>query len=269
MPLVRGFRGLLSLLTTLPAGYSSLEDASSVFHLIPWVGFIEGLLLSGIVVLALSTGIGGLLVGVVYVIAHVLLTGGIHLDGFADYSDVLGSRSSGSRALGILKDPRRGSFAMIALVLNLVLSLVAMATIVGHVTGGGLGGYLVLLSVLCLTYVSSAQSMFLVLTLAPPEPYEGMARLFSVKSRSWRARVLNVISFTSALLVSCTLLAYIGVTSTTLAILVYSMVTPVVVALTVARDAYSRLGFANGDVAGFTFELSRVTILFLVAVTLG
>ena len=45
----------------------------------------------------------------------VLVTGGIHLDGYADTSDALGSCGSPEKKREILKDPRCGAFAVIRL----------------------------------------------------------------------------------------------------------------------------------------------------------
>ena len=45
----------------------------------------------------------------------VLITGGIHLDGYADTSDALGSYGSPEKKREILKDPRCGAFAVIRL----------------------------------------------------------------------------------------------------------------------------------------------------------
>ena len=43
----------------------------------------------------------------------VLVTGGIHLDGYADTSDALSSYGNREKKLEILKDPRCGAFAVI------------------------------------------------------------------------------------------------------------------------------------------------------------
>ena len=51
----------------------------------------------------------------------VLITGGIHLDGFGDTLDALASRAEGERKREILKDPRAGTFAVIGLAAYLLL----------------------------------------------------------------------------------------------------------------------------------------------------
>jgi len=268
--LLRGFKGLISLLTTIPVGYSSLQEAAYAFHLVPLVGLVEGLLIAIALYATLLLGVHGLIVGSLYLVAHVLLTGGIHLDGFADYSDVLGSRSSGSRAQAILKEPRRGSYAIIAMVLNMVLSLVSVHQLLSTpFFTTGLEGFLALVAVVSFVYVVSAESMFLTLSLAPPEPYEGMARMFSVEASRLNTRLANVAVYTLTLaLLSPPILAAMGFGGLALT-LASALLAQALSVLFTLRDSMGRLGFANGDVAGFSYELTRVSSLTVLAVVLG
>lgn len=52
-----------------------------------------------------------------------LLTGALHLDGFADSFDAFGSRSSRERMLEIFKDPRLGTYGVLALIFNVTLKV--------------------------------------------------------------------------------------------------------------------------------------------------
>jgi len=271
--MLKGFRGLLSLLTTLPVGSSSLEEAAEAFYMAPLAGVVVGLLIAialyPVTLLTLGFETGWLLVGSVYVTLHVIVTGGLHLDGFADYSDVVGSRASGLRALSILKDPRRGSYAVVAITLNLLLSVASAAIITQRLPIGHVQGLAVLLAVLASIYASSSESMFLVLSSSPPEPYEGMARLFSVKAKSLRSRALNSTAYTVSMILPALILASTLGLGETVAVLASTSLVQTVIALAVSRDATLRLGFANGDVAGFSYELSRVASLTTVAVALA
>lgn len=58
--------------------------------------------------------------------ATILLTGALHEDGLADTFDGLGSGATRERALVIMKDPRVGSFGVIALVLTLLFKIAAL-----------------------------------------------------------------------------------------------------------------------------------------------
>jgi len=121
-----GFRDLLSFLTTLPVGGRSLEGAADSFPEAPLVGLLVGLAAGGL------GGLAGLLwgscmAGAVYMAAYTLVTGGLHLDGYADVEDVLGSGLRGGEALRVLKDPRRGAHALAMVVVDGIASVAVAA----------------------------------------------------------------------------------------------------------------------------------------------
>ena len=64
-----------------------------------------------------------LLRGAVLCLIPVLVTGGIHLDGYADTCDALASRGSAEKKREILKDPHIGTFAVIRLCAHFILTL--------------------------------------------------------------------------------------------------------------------------------------------------
>ena len=70
-----------------------------------------------------------MLFGVLAVLSGVLITGGIHLDGFCDTADALYSRRPQEEKLRILKDPNCGPFAVFSVVLALLVSLGAYVQI--------------------------------------------------------------------------------------------------------------------------------------------
>lgn len=58
------------------------------------------------------TEVGAVLFAAVAVALPILITGGIHLDGFCDTTDAISSRQEKERKLEILKDPHVGAFAV-------------------------------------------------------------------------------------------------------------------------------------------------------------
>ena len=73
--------------------------------------------------------VGAVLFGVLAVLSGVLITGGIHLDGFCDTADALYSRRPQEEKLRILKDPNCGPFAVFSVVLALLVSFGAYVQI--------------------------------------------------------------------------------------------------------------------------------------------
>ena len=79
----------------------------------PWIGAVIGLLMWGWLWLCGALSIGSVLKGAVGALLPILVTGGIHMDGFMDTSDALASWQSRERRLEILKDSHVGAFAVL------------------------------------------------------------------------------------------------------------------------------------------------------------
>jgi len=113
-------RSALAFLTVIPV---AARDGSPGERLGRAVFPAVGLLLGLVAWVALWAGslLGGPLFGAVAALATLaLLTGGLHLDGFADCADGLLATGSRESRLEIMRDPRLGAFGVIALVLLLL-----------------------------------------------------------------------------------------------------------------------------------------------------
>ena len=93
----------------------------------PFIGMAVGLLIAGWAWLCGVLGFGVLLQAAGYTLIPLCVTGGIHMDGFADTCDALASNSSAERRREILKDPHAGAFAVIGVGMYL-LAYFAFAT---------------------------------------------------------------------------------------------------------------------------------------------
>lgn len=65
----------------------------------------------------------------------IFLTGGIHMDGFCDVMDALGSHGTAEQRLAIMKDSRSGAFAIMGCVLCLLLTFALWDAFYQHPTG--------------------------------------------------------------------------------------------------------------------------------------
>lgn len=95
----------------------------------PLVGAAVGAALWLWLRLALWLGLGNILTGAVAVFVPIAVSGGIHLDGFCDTCDALGSHQDRARKLEILKDPRIGAFGVMGCVLYLLIFFAAWCQI--------------------------------------------------------------------------------------------------------------------------------------------
>ena len=95
----------------------------------PLVGLLCGVGLFVVWTVCELLHVGAVLFGVLAVLSGILITGGIHLDGFCDTADALYSRRPQEEKLRILKDPNCGPFAVFSVVLALLVSLGAYVQI--------------------------------------------------------------------------------------------------------------------------------------------
>ena len=86
-----------------------------VLCVFPLVGLMIGLCSWGLAAAAEALGLPPILRGVLLSLLPVFLTGGIHLDGFADTCDARASHGSPEKRQKILRDPHTGAFAVIGL----------------------------------------------------------------------------------------------------------------------------------------------------------
>ncbi|NCB63019.1 MAG: adenosylcobinamide-GDP ribazoletransferase [Clostridia bacterium] len=86
----------------------------------PLVGAVIGLLLAAWLALADCLNLGRFLTAAGALALPVAVSGGIHLDGFCDTCDAMGSHQTKEKKLEILKDTHAGAFAILCCVLYLI-----------------------------------------------------------------------------------------------------------------------------------------------------
>ncbi len=124
---VRGLIVALGFLTRLPLPRITLRDGdfAAAIRLYPLAGLAIGL------VVASAAWAGawidpwtGALAGLA---AWVAVTGALHLDGLGDVADGLGAAHGGpARMLAVMRDPHVGSFAVVAIMVQLAAKLVLL-----------------------------------------------------------------------------------------------------------------------------------------------
>jgi len=121
---MRGLITAFRTLTIIPLPGKDAEKFSSALFFFPVVGGLVGLLTA-----LAAWGVGYWLrwplgAGVAAIALSTVVTGGIHLDGLADGFDSFGGRTR-ERKLEIMKDPRVGSYGVMALVIVLLAKFVS------------------------------------------------------------------------------------------------------------------------------------------------
>jgi adenosylcobinamide-GDP ribazoletransferase len=121
----------LQFLSSLPvrlARMPTAEETGKSLLCYPLVGLVFGIVLW---LLEGWLGSGPLLLhAALLLVVWVALTGGLHLDGLADTADAwVGGYGDRERTLAIMKDPRSGPMAVVALMLLLLLKFSALVAL--------------------------------------------------------------------------------------------------------------------------------------------
>ncbi len=120
-----------SMYSKIPMPQSEWDEESTRYLLcwFPAVGLVIGAASCALMQILSRFGAGALLTGTLLTALPVLLTGGIHMDGFLDTVDARASCAEREKKLSILKDPHAGAFAVIFCVLYLQVSAGAWSAI--------------------------------------------------------------------------------------------------------------------------------------------
>lgn len=130
MNVLKSFVIAMAMYSKIPMPKVEWEEKSMRYALcfFPVVGIVEGAVLYFIWRLfSHYLGMDGMLAAAVYTVLPVLITGGIHVDGFLDTMDALSSYQERTRKLEILKDSHTGAFAIIGAAVYFILYLGAAA----------------------------------------------------------------------------------------------------------------------------------------------
>jgi adenosylcobinamide-GDP ribazoletransferase len=124
---MRSFLVAVAFLTVLPIRFGKLPDPAIVARSRFWyplVGMLLGALLGGWAALVASWLRSPLVAAFLVLLAWVVSTGALHLDGFCDVSDGLFGGHSPEDRLRITRDPHLGTFGLAGGVLLLLAKLV-------------------------------------------------------------------------------------------------------------------------------------------------
>lgn len=128
--MMRGVLLALQFFTIFPINKELNMDRKSVtmmFATLPWIGGAFGLTTS---IVWLYLDASPLFIAFTIVLLGIVLSGGLHLDGFADTSDAFFSYRNQDKRHEILADPRIGAFGTIALLFLIVGKIILLAEII-------------------------------------------------------------------------------------------------------------------------------------------
>lgn len=228
----QGFALALSMLTTVHIFkvhdfYKGINGYAVMFY--PLVGFLLGVILLGIHSL-LAPYAPSLHVGIIIFVLWVLLTGALHLDGFADTVDGLYVKKE--KALEIMKDPHVGAMGMIIT----AVFLIAKASSLAHMET-----FYLLPVILMLSRLGTVLLIYFYPYITP----NGMGAL--AKEELTKKQMLTALSYSLAIV--ALFKAWILFVATLLVMFV------------IQKAFVKRYGGFTGDIYGFGIEASELVLL--------
>lgn len=255
------FISILQFLTRISIkkdiGYDPHMERGIVYF--PVVGAIIGLLLFvGFRAFNwLFSGIDNIyLLATLILILELIITGGLHMDGFGDTFDGFFSYRSKDRILEIMRDPRLGTNGLLAIVALVVLKIVAMATLIAY----NMAVYLIFMPI-----VGRLAGVFLTYKTRPARE-NGMGNMFIGKCSTSALVLASLFTALSAIAIE-----YLIGFKTYIFIYLYligSMVLIFVLSRLLIGLSYRRIDGITGDLLGCVIEISEVAFLIYILIVM-
>lgn len=113
------------------------EDMKYTLCFFPWVGGIIGVCVWLVGMVGINLELENAFLAAVISVLPLLISGGIHMDGYLDTIDALSSWQTKERRLEILKDPHTGAFAIIGAGIYLLLNYGCVCQLLENGNAGG------------------------------------------------------------------------------------------------------------------------------------
>ena len=249
-----------SLFTAIAAAFSTFSilptpriewdrySLKNVLSALPLVGVVIGGALCLYFWLSQLLGLSEILGAVAFTILPIALSGGIHIDGFADVVDALSSHADPEKKRAILKDPHCGAFAALGVGCYLLTYFGLCAALPPDWKTIGLVG---------ITHVLSRAIGALLSLTVPSASTDGMQRAFSDaagKSAVWILVGWLVLGLAGAAVLSP--LSAAGMLLAGGCVYLYT-----------AHTAKKQFSGMSGDLAGFAISLAAVAMLLMLVLT--
>lgn len=235
---------VFSMYSRLPVRGVEWNDKNMKYSLgfFPLVGVVIGAFLTLWWWISEKLGFGIYFRSAIYCVIPVMITGGIHIDGFLDTVDALSSYQPKEKKLEIMKDPHTGAFAIIGCVMYYLVYFGALTEIKN----------LRISLIISIGFVLSRAFSGLSLVLFKSAKKEGLLYTFSSSAHR---------KITGIMLVSIILLCVAAMIFLNAVTGVILLVAAVLVFIYYRQMSYKQFGGITGDLAGFFLQVCELVIL--------
>ena len=244
MHLFRALAIAISMYSKIPVPIVEWSEKNMKYAMcfFPVVGAVTGALqlLTGRILLE-YTACGKLFFSIAMALIPVIVTGGIHLDGFADTVDALSSYGDREKKLQILKDPHTGAFAVIGLCVYFLADIALWSEMTGE-----------LLPVIACSYMLSRSLSGISVVSFRAAKNSGLLKTFQDGAQKLRVRVVLI-------LWACVcggVMLYLSWKQAVIMILA-----ALLVFLHYGRMSRKQFGGTTGDLAGYFLQICELAML--------
>lgn len=222
---------------------NTARDLGASVVYFPVVGLFLGLALAILNSFMSALHINSLVIDIILVIALIVMTGGLHLDGVADTTDALFSSRPRQEMLAIMRDPHIGTMGVLGLVSVLLLKIALLSSIAMPLKA----------SALILMCVFGRWSAVLSIFAFPYAREDGKAYVFMKDKKVSGLLIATAI----ALIIGACVFGWQGLTiAAIIAVVTY-----------LAGGAITeKIGGVTGDTIGAVLELSEIAALASVCI---
>ncbi len=249
MGLLKGLAITFSMYSKIPVPIFEWKEEDMKYSMVffPLIGIVIGGVYIGWYYAAASLGFGRSFTAAIAAVLPLVITGGIHMDGFLDTVDALSSYQSREVKLKILKDPHCGAFAVIGGLMYILILFGALTEI----------KELIPCLLIAFGFVLSRALSGLSLIWFPNAKKEGTLHTFSSAAQ----KKVTAVVLSGTVIVMVALMFIIGgvkgMVPAAAAILVF---------VYYRRMSDKKFGGITGDLAGFFLQLCELFVVISCAV---
>ena len=222
------------------------ENMKYCLLFLPVVGIVEGIFLIVFSIFLNKLNVNPILIAAVLTVLPILYTGGIHMDGFLDTMDALGSNQDKQKKLNILKDSNSGAFAIIGGLVYILLYFASLLTFQGFTR----------IYILAVSYMLIRAYSALSLIVFKNARGSGLAFEFADKSLIYTNRTV-LIGFillgSVAMIIINVNYGLLCAISTFLVFMYYRV------------KSFEEFGGITGDLAGYFLQLAELVVVLVLA----
>ncbi len=215
----------------------------------PVIGAVIGALEVGLGTLLMKIGAGSLFFAAAMTLLPVLVTGGIHMDGFMDTMDAVSSYGDREKKLAILKDSNSGAFAILGLGCYFLWSLAMWSEASAEMFPVIACGYV----------LSRSFSGFSIVTFQAARN-SGLARTFQDGAKRKNVRIVMIVYLVVFSALILWLNPVLGAAALIAAVLVF---------LYYKRLCDRQFGGVTGDLAGYFLQICELAMLTCIVLAGG